>query len=295
MASSLNSSLSALAPITTGLTALSNLLLVSPQKTVGYQPQYVPGSLAQVPPTIVFHYEGEQTATLESDITDHYIENNTAIQDQIALRPEMISTHGFIGEVNDIFPLSLPNNINIVSKLTILSAYTPGLTTTALIAYNEAFQLYQIAANAANAAISAVSSLNQSNGENVIGSSGLGAGVSNNGKISGNQNKQQTYFQLFYGYWRSRTLFTVQTPWAVFQNMAIKSLRAIQDAETNVITDFEVTFKMIRTAQSAISTSAVTQARLTNQSATATNLGTSSATAAPTLSLTSGLSSMGVA
>ena len=281
MASSLNSSLSALAPITTGLTALSNLLLVSPQKTVGYQPQYVPGSLAQVPPTIVFHYEGEQTATLESDITDHYIENNTAIQDQIALRPEMISTHGFIGEVNDIFPLSLPNNINIVSKLTILSAYTPGLTTTALIAYNEAFQLYQIAANAANAAISAVSSLNQSNGENVIGSSGLGAGVSNNGKIS--------------GYWRSRTLFTVQTPWAVFQNMAIKSLRAIQDAETNVITDFEVTFKMIRTAQSAISTSAVTQARLTNQSATATNLGTSSATAAPTLSLTSGLSSMGVA
>ena len=78
-----------------------------------------------------------------------------------------------------------------------------------------------------------------------IGSSG----ISSTGSA---QNKQQLVFQRFYGYWRSRTLFKVQTPWAVFDNCAIKSLRAIQDAETNTITDFEVSFKVIRVATNKI-------------------------------------------
>src|SRR6185312_8744514 len=99
--------LSSLASITTAATALSNLILVNPQKTIGYQPQNAPsnnGQTAQLGPSLLFHYEGEQTASLESDITDHYIENNTAIQDQIALKPVIITTHGFIGELNDIPP-----------------------------------------------------------------------------------------------------------------------------------------------------------------------------------------------
>jgi len=57
---------------------------------------------------------------------------------------------------------------------------------------------------------------------------------------------------LFYGYWQSRTLFTVQTPWAIFQDMAIQNLRAIQDDSTRMITDFEITFKMLRFAAAAV-------------------------------------------
>ena len=294
--------LSALAPITTAATSLSNLILVSPQATKGYQPQNPPNpdgtpSTAQQPPSILFHYEGEQTVALESDITDHYIEDNTAIQDQIALRPEQITTHGFIGELNDIAPPALQLLQAAADKLVVIDAYTPVLSETALIAYNEAFLAYQVANNAVQSAVAAWSSVTGQNGENVIGANGLSAGSFNSatGAISGNQTKQQIAFQQFYGYWRNRTLFTVQTPWAVFQNMAILRIRAIQDEKTNVITDFELTFKMIRTAQTATTPglAPILQGRLSSQAAGTTNLGTQ--TPVSSISVSDGLTGMGAA
>lgn len=284
--------LSALSNVTTAATALSNIILVSPQTTTGYQPQNPPNpdgspSTSKPPPALLFNYEGEQTALLESDITDHFIEDNTAIQDQIALKPEIITTHGFIGELNDVTPPALKLLKTAADKLTVISAYTPGISVTALNAYNEAFLLYQTASSVADSAIAAWSSLTGTGGTSVIGSTGISSFK--------NQTKQQIYFQQFYGYWRNRTLFTIQTPWAIFQNMAIRSLRAIQDAETRVITDFEVQFKMIRTAKTA-TTPGITQTlqgRATTQSSGLVDLGTS--TPVSSISLTTGLSNMGVA
>ncbi len=288
--------LSALAPITTAATALSNLVLVSPQSTVGYQPQNPANndgtpSTAQQPPSFLFHYEGEQTATIESDITDHYVEDNTAVQDQIALKPEVITTHGFIGELNDVVPPALQLLKSASEKLTVIGNYVPQLSETALLAYSEALLAYQLASNIANSAVSAWSSIGNlitgSDGQSVIGSNGLA--------IASSQNKQQTAFQQLYGYWRSRTLFTVQTPWAVFQNMAIRSIRAIQDGETNVITDFEVSFKMIRTAATFLSNGI--QVSLSGRAGAQANglqdLGTSSPT--NSIGLGQGLTQMGVA
>lgn len=276
--------LSTLSNFTTSATALSNLVLVSPQKTVGYQPQNPANadgspSTAGAPPALLFHYEGEQSVTIESEITDHYVEDNSAIADQIALKPEMVAVHGFIGELNNVAPYGLQTLKVAADKLTAISAYTPAISATALIAYNTAFQLYQVGANALNAAVSSWNTLSGQGGENVIGSSGLGGAFdASSGKVSNNQTKQQVAFQQFYGYWRARTLFTVQTPWAVFQNMAIKSLRAIQDAETNAITDFEVSFKMVRTAASAFTVVPGLQGRAADQAADTQNLGTTTPT-----------------
>lgn len=289
--------LSALSNIATAATSLSNLILVSPQKTIGYQPQNAEGVERQQPPPILFHYEGEQTVSLESDITDHYVEDNTAIQDQIALKPEIITTHGYIGELNNVPPKALALLKTLANKLTTVSAYTPALSATALIAYNNAFLLYQVGANALNSAVAAWSSITGQDGENVISSNGLENNVFNaaTGTIKNNQTKQQVAFQQFYGYWRARTLFTIQTPWAVFQNMAIKSLRAIQDPETRVITDFEVSFKMIRFSNTSqtLGQSPLAQGRLLAMAAGLTNLGTS--TPVSSISLSSGLTGMGVA
>lgn len=290
--------LSTLAPATTAATALSNLVLVSPQAVKGYQPQNPSGSTTQQPPAFLFDYEGEQTVSIESDITDHFIENNTTIQDQIALRPEIVTTHGFIGELNNIAPKALQLLQSLAEKLTVVSAYTPVLSETALIAYTEAFFLYQVAANVANSAVSAWSSINNTGGENVIGSNGLENNVFNSstGQISNNQNKQQVAFQLFYGYWNSRTLFTVQTPWAIFQNMAIQRLRAIQDAETRVITDFEVVFKMMRFARTEESPFSIQQGRAAAQSAPLVDFGTTTpATPNPPFGVGNGLSNLGIA
>lgn len=290
--------LTALSATTTAATALSNLVLVSPQSTVGYQPQNRPNpdgsvSVASPPPRLLFNYEGEQTTLLESDITDHYVEDNSAVQDQISLKPEVITTHGFIGELNDVVPDLLKLVKFAADKLTTVVAYQPKLTTTAELVYAEAFQLYQVASNVINTAVNTWAAVGNaitgSDGQSVIGANGL--------TIATAQNKQQTAFQQFYGYWKNRTLFTVQTPWAVFQNMAIRSLRAIQDAETRVITDFEITFKMIRNVatitNNGFSVDASLQGRASTQNSALQDLGSS--TGVPGPSLGSGLSTMGVA
>ena len=277
--------LSALSGATSAISSLSNLILVTPQSVIGIKAQYAPsrtGKAYQNNATpFLFHYEGEQTLTLESDITDHFVEDNTAIVDHIALRPETITTHGYIGELNNVAPAVLAPLQAIANKLGVISGYTPNLSTTALIAYNEAAFLYQTAANAVNAISQTVGALsNLASGSGSLGGESAinGSGIT----ISSNQNLQQTALQKFYGYWRARTLFTVQTPWAVFQDMAIKTLRVVQDESTQVISDFEITFKIMRfastiTEQSAgpvtLGDSSNYSGRAGNQASTNVNLG----------------------
>lgn len=261
--------------------ALGGILIASPQTTIGYQPQPNPPLASQ--PALVFNYEGEQTATLSSDITDHYVEDNTAIQDQIALKPILITTHGFIGDLNDVPPnAALAVAQKAALALTPLSAYSPQLSITALNAYNAAVFAATVLQNTANTAVSAWNTINGNGGLSVVnGTTTI---------LEPNQTPQQQYFQQFLGYWNNRTLFTIQTPWCVFQNMAIQTLRAIQDETTKLVTDFEVTFKLIRFASSQEASQATLGSlagRAANQNSQLVNLGTS--TPAPTAQTVLGL------
>ena len=255
---------------------LANLILVTPNQTTGYQPQNAPSfanNTALPPPSILFNYEGENTANLTSDITDHFIEDNTAVQDQISLKPITITTQGFVGELNDVAPAALEPLKIIAEKLTTVSGYVPALSTTALLAYANAFQLYQVGKATINSAVGAWASINGSRGANVINGSGFG------GRTFPAQTQQQLYFQQFYAYWFQRTLFTIQTPWAIFQDMAIMNVRAVQDAETRMISDFEVQFKQLRFASTAVVdaelfSSNQMSGRASNQGAKAVNNGT---------------------
>lgn len=286
-----------LSALTSSITGALGLLLVSPQDVVGYQPDPSataanPNEAGPLPPSFVFHYEGENTVSLESDITDHPVEDNTSIQDQIGLAPALITTQGFIGELNDI--LDLPSGAvssiatTAISKLSPLAQYAPGLSVAAQNAYNEAFFAYQIALSAKNTAVSAWSSINGDSGESVIGNNGLSP--------ERNQNKQQTAFQMFFGYRAQRVLFTIQTPWAIFENCAIKSLKATQSADTNSISEFGITFKQLRFAQVLQNAGPYSNpnnfsTRLSQQSSPATNLGTSGLAPSPN-SFSSGVSSL---
>lgn len=234
-------------PITTTVQQITTAVaLVTPQTNGGYQPQNTNG---RQPPALLFHYEGENVATMQSDITDHFIEDNTAIQDQIALRPEKVTVNGFIGELNNVFPVGVPNNGQITASLAIVDAFVPGFTSAGQQLINTAFAAYQTVQALESSAVSAWGVLSGAQSQTVIGSSGIV-------KQGSSQGLQQAVFQQFYLYWRSRVLFTVQTPWAVFTNMAIEELRATQDELTRMITDFHVTFKMLRFATSFLETPA---------------------------------------
>lgn len=177
--------LNALSTATTAATALANLILVTPSKSNYYQAQakiFTDGSIGDQDPKFLFDYEGENSITLDSDITDHFVEDNTAIQDQISLRPEMISTRGYVGELNDIVPPILEPLKIAADKLTVVGAYTPDLSVTALRIYNEASQAYALA--------------------NLVKSAGVQAWSSLSGNGSSVQNKQQIAYGKFYGYWQ---------------------------------------------------------------------------------------------
>lgn len=279
------SSVSGLSAVSNLINAISGLLIASPTTIQGYQPQNPVGptgllSLLSPPPSLLFHYEGEQTATLSSDVTDHFIENNTAVQDQVALKPIIITTRGFIGELNNVPPAFLGALQTIGNTLTSITPYNPALTLSAVRAYNTQFSAYQAATTAQNSAVSAVSSLSGSaSGETVIGS------IGSTPIPAVNQNKQQVMFQQLYGYWSKRTQFTIQTPWAIFKNMIIMNCRAIQDEATRTVTDFQVTFKQINFASTT--TTNVTQGQLQSQSAAAQNNGNVSLN--PSISGTQGI------
>lgn len=310
--------LSSLAPATTAASALSGLVLAVPQigalfgggarNTIGYQPQ-APGGPAnnadgtaptpQLPPSFVFHYEGEQSVEAEADITDHYTEDNTALQNNIAIKPTVINTRGFIGELNDIVPSSFKAATIVRDKLTMISGYAPALSVTALLAYSTAFRLYQTASVAQNAAVSAWTSISGEGGTNVINGATVEGVDLESGEVTGSQNKQQTAFQLFYGYFTERRLFTVQTPWAVFQNMAIASLRPVQSGETRTISEFSIRFKQIRTAQTLLleageQITGLFQQRARAQASPAQNLGSQSGSSTE-VSLSGELASHGMA
>ena len=230
---------------TTVQSITTSVALVTPQINLGYQPLNMNGQTpytnAVNPPALLFHYEGENVAHVQSDSTDHFIENNSAIQDQISLKPEQVQVHGFIGELNDIFPVSLPNNGQISAVFPPVAAFVSQFTVAGQDTINQAAAAYRTEQSAQTTATSAWGALSGGNSSTVIGSSGIG-------DRGGSQGLQQIMFQQFYQYWRTRTLFRVQTPWAVFTNMVIMELRATQDESTRMITEFYVSFKMLRFA-----------------------------------------------
>lgn len=254
--------LGGLSNFTTQVNGLRGLILVTPQgldnllgrESGGYQPtsRSPDGTILRESPTLVFHFEEEQTITLESDITDHFSEDNRTLTDQIALKPEIVTTHGFIGELNDVVPLPLRPLKFLADKLQSIPGFEPQFNAQALIAYNTAVQLYNTAINSVNDAVATVNTIGGEFGAGSIPgveSTSLGSGAFAPATV---QTKQQKMFGQFYGYWKTRTLFTVQTPWASFEDMAIKMVRAIQDPNTRMITDFNVTFRKINFAETVI-------------------------------------------
>lgn len=262
--------LSALSSVTSAAQSLGNVLLVTPLEDKGIQPVAFTAGADQEDGTqeltpLIFNFNGEQSVELTSDITDHYTEDNTALQDQIALRPEVIRTQGFVSELNDIVPPALKFLQTAALKLTALTAYAPALTITAIRALNLANQAYAAAKLVQTAAVQKWNS------------------------DAAQQNKQQAMFLRFKGYWTERRLFEVQTPWVIFPFCAIQSLRAVQDEQTRMVTTFEVTFKPIRFAKTVRSGFIdFGQGRFNNQASPLLNNG--SFTPASSTSLSSQLS-----
>jgi len=251
-----------LTALPTDINSISNIVMVNPSQSVGIKPQLITDTnkaTASLPkPTLsgigkglksavtpgqndpnqsfFFHITAEESVNLASDVTDHYVEDNTSIQDHVALRPETITLTGYIGELNDVTPPGLGLLRAAADKLSSLGPFVPALSYAAIVAYNNAAQIYATAITAKNAVSSVFD--------------GIGASSITGGKA---QTKQAEAFTKFYTYWTKRQTFQVQTPWAVFPDMIITNLKITQGEDTRMISDFEITFKRLRYAKTITS------------------------------------------
>ncbi len=179
----------------------------------------------------LFDVPESERVELSADITDHYVESGSFIQDHKVIKPVTITLSGFIGEIFYRGGSGFSGLLgNLSHGLTAVSAFTGGQTI-------QAAQVAQRAIDQVQAAAAQV--------ENVVSSvSGVVQALS---KIEA-PTKQQVAYQKLKLLFESEVLLTLQTPWNYYENLMIRSLSFSQSEESATTSLIKVTLKEIRLA-----------------------------------------------
>lgn len=210
----------------------------------------------------IFDIKKEYKYTLGSNITDHYVENNLAIQDQIGLKPIILDVTGCIGELSlsEVKNKEL-NSKNIAAEIGIepetqnnekgnifnsvdsylgrmgsLTSFAPNIVNQALDIYNTAKFGYSTASKIINL-----------DKRDSTGKSGY-AYTEGYDVETIKKTKQFYWIDWFRTQWWNRASFTIVTPYGVLGNMYIMELNASQPENTRYVTNLNIKFKQIRKA-----------------------------------------------
>lgn len=202
----------------------------------------------------VFDIKREYKYNLSSNITDHYVEDNVAIQDHIGLKPIILEVNGSIGEVtlkdkigetSDLDKyLGEQTNKNIfnsidsyLDRMGSLSSFTPNIINQSLDIYNTAKFGYSTVSKIINldkkdSSSSRRFAYNSVYDEEVIKTT-----------------NQFEWVDWFTTQWKNRASFTIVTPYGVLTDMYIMDLSASQPENTRYVTNLNIKFKQIRRAK----------------------------------------------
>ena len=183
----------------------------------------------------IFDIVGRVNVKAQSDVTDHFVEQNYAIQDHVALKPKIVTIEGKQGEVVAVYQ---PNVLQQIFS-SVVGLVTPAALSPAFNAQDTAFY----------ATLSTVAQL----GQNIVNTALNAFQVFQNAVTL--VTKQQTAFQFIMNLRDNRQLCTVETPFNVFENMIIEDFDADQGEETTKVSDFIVRFKQIVTVNAVQGTS----------------------------------------
>jgi len=183
----------------------------------------------------VFDIEGENITEINTDITDHFVEDNSAIQDHIGVRPVEITLRSYVGELVHRLDDSTDTLLqNITQKLTVINGYLPQLADAAVQAKDILDNGFSFA-DVSNLSVSDITNA----GTNIWGF------VQN---LVPPTTRQQQAYLYFKALAQQKLLVSVQTPFEFINNMAIKSITAVQDESTKFVSDFTIRLKQIRFA-----------------------------------------------
>lgn len=202
-----------------------------------------------------FHIPQTEVIKLENEITDHYVETNSPIQDHIAQKPITLTLTGLVGDyfysVNQIEDMLA----RVVPTLTLVKEFLPKVSAAA--AAIKTIKLNPIAK------LKRLSNYNnpQQNGMFNLGATQTVVGSDFSAmdmfslfqqlyKLKSAQTRAYMFFECL---WKSRGLITVETTWKKFNNMAVQSISVKRDNNAD-ITDFSVTLKQITTVTTLVET-----------------------------------------
>lgn len=194
-----------------------------------------------------FHLPQREQIKLESEATDHYIENNTPVQDHIARRPVTLTLNGLHGEyfysVNQVQDMVS----KVVPTLALVKQFLPKLsdaTKQIKAKYNESLK----SADFYNASLDKETSKFQKFGTGLttLNSVDLFKIFQDVYKLKSAQTRAYFFFEAL---WQSEALLSVETTWKRFDNMIVTNIQALRDENAD-ITDFSVSFKQLDVTQS---------------------------------------------
>lgn len=175
----------------------------------------------------VFHVDRDAMINLNAEITDNYVEDNTAVQDHMAIRPLKVTLKSYIGELNFSNSNALEEIQQIVAtKLGVLGAYTPEL----VAQMNQARKFIAEARETFRKVTNLYKDL---------------------WTLTKNANPGATEQQKAYLYFKSlmqkKVFVQVQTPFEFLDNMLIEGIVAVQPEDSKFVSEFSITLKQIRT------------------------------------------------
>lgn len=184
----------------------------------------------------------EENLELESVITDYLIEENSSIEDNIALSPLRMTLSGVVAELvySDIAATIFTEKL--AAKLGVLTPVMPNFGVEVMQYINRAQLEYQQLMNSYEQANDIMKSISGILNEN----------LGNDGEKK--LDAQQKAFNFFYSVWRSRQLVSVETPWAAFGDCAIEGVSFKQGATSTEKTELTVKLKVLNFAKTKSST-----------------------------------------
>ena len=149
----------------------------------------------------IFDYEGDTELIVQSEITDHYSEQNTFVNDQAAQKPQRVTKRGCVGEIVANPNVGVLGALNTLQgKLTTLPALLGKYTPAAVQQIQAGVQSVTNTVNKIDNAISRA--------QNIVG---LFVGS------SPAPTKQEKAYQQLFALWSNNTVFTLVTPFNYFR------------------------------------------------------------------------------
>lgn len=186
----------------------------------------------------VFDIPTGESEDFESDVTDHFTESGSFINDQIVNKPIRVSLSGLIGELVWKKPSGALGALNqIAGRLSQVAAYagnySPGFVSKIQGIVGKAQTVAALADNYITQAQNAVKSVSS---------------------LAGNQaSAQKKAYDNISFLWKQKTIFTVTTPWAKHTAMVITAMGFRQDQDSDDYSTVTITLKEFRFAQTKLS------------------------------------------